>query len=255
MSLNIGGVGRDVAIVRDSDDKKYKKIKISVSDEVDDKMVKTFDSLSINSGRFQYIPDLDRDRDSIYIAGTAGSGKSFWVGQYLREYVKLYPDNKIFFFSESHLEDSAFRGISMKRVIIDSSWIEEPIDFHDFEDCCCIFDDIDALTGKLKKAVYELRDKLLKNSRKAKVSVLSTSHTFTGIDNKAVLNESDVIVFFMQNYNKSLKYLLENYVGLDNDGIKILKQIKSRWCAYVKSYPNVIITERCIFSIKKLQNY
>jgi adenosyl cobinamide kinase/adenosyl cobinamide phosphate guanylyltransferase len=254
MALNIANVGRKIARIRDSSDKKLAGLTFSVSDDPEKlELIKSFDSFKIPTGRFQYIPDPKRDRDTIYIAGAAGSGKSYWAASYLREYMRVFPENPIYFFTESEFEDPAFAGMPLKRVHVDRSLIDEPIDFHEFENCCVLFDDIDALTGLLKKTVYELRDKLLKNSRKRRVTVISTSHTFTGIENKAVLNESDVIVFFMMNYNKSLRYLLENYLGLDLDGIKYIKTIKSRSLAYVKSFPNTIISERSIFTIDKLQ--
>jgi hypothetical protein len=70
---------------------------------------------------------------------------------------------------------------------------------------------------------------------------------------KAVLNESNVIVFFMANYNRALKYLLENYMGIDKDGVKLLKANKSRWTAYIKSFPNVILQEHNIMTLENIQ--
>ena len=54
-----------------------------------------------------------------------------------------------------------------------------------------IFDDIDSIKGKLGKTVHASRDKLLNNSRKFKVSVISTSsHDASGQSLKSVLTES-----------------------------------------------------------------
>ena len=154
------------------------------------------------------------------------------------------------------MEDECLDSIkSLKRIEIDDSLLSEPILYTDFENCLVIFDDVDAMTGKLGKYIYDLRDKLLKNSRKARVSVISTNHTCTGQELKAVLNESNVIVFFMANYNRSLKYLLESYVGLDKKGIEGIKKNKSRWTAYIKSFPNVILQEKDIMTLDKLQNF
>ena len=55
--------------------------------------------------------------------------------------------------------------------------------------------DIDSMKGKLGKTVDALRDKLLKNSRKLKVSVISTSHDACGQILKIVLNESKLLYF------------------------------------------------------------
>lgn len=252
MALNISGVGRDIAIIKNN--KKYKKTIFSVSEEVEDNALnKSFQNFKIDEGVFQYIIDKDRDRDTIFICGSAGSGKSYWAGEYCKEYTKTYPDYPIYLISEGQ-QDPALDGLkNLKRIRIDEGLLEDPIEYTEFSNCLVIFDDTDAMTGKLGKYIYALRDKLLKNSRKNRVSVITTNHTCTGLELKAVLNESNVIVFFMMNYNRALKYLLENYVGLDKDGIKQLKANKSRWTAYIKSFPNVILQEKDIMTINDIQ--
>lgn len=252
MALNISGIGRDIAIIKNN--KKYKKTIFSVSEEIEEnKLNKSFQNFNIEEGCFQYIIDKDRDRDTIFICGSAGSGKSYWAGEYCKEYVKVYPDYPIYLISEGQ-HDPALDGLkNLKRIRIDEGLLEEPIEYTEFNNCLVIFDDTDAMTGKLGKYIYALRDKLLKNSRKNRVSVITTNHTCTGLELKAVLNESNVIVFFMMNYNRALRYLLENYVGLDKEAIKQLKANKSRWTAYIKSFPNVILQEKDIMTINDIQ--
>jgi hypothetical protein len=254
MALNTNNIGRTIAVVKDN--KKYKNVVFSVSeDNEEDEVMKPFYELSIKDGYFQYVPDKHRERDTLFIVGPAGSGKSFYTAQYIKEYKKTFKDNPVYFFSEGK-EDPCIDEIKgVKRVEIDDSFITDPIPWTDFENCLVIFDDIDAINGKLGKAVYSLRDKLLKNGRKNRVSVVSTNHNCSGMELKSVLNESNCIVFFMANYNRSLKYLLTEYVGLNKDGIKALKKIKSRSCCFVKSYPNVIITEKKIMTIDKIQDF
>jgi hypothetical protein len=252
MALNISGIGRDIAIIKNN--KKYKKTIFSVSEEVEDNQLnKSFESFEIKDGTFQYIPDKERDRDTIFICGSAGSGKSYWAGEYCKEYTRIYPNNPIYLISEGLMDPALDDLKNLKRVKIDDGLLEEPIEYTEFQNCLAIFDDVDAMTGKLGKYIYNLRDKLLKNARKAKVSVLTTNHTCTGLELKAVLNESNVIVFFMANYNRALKYLLENYMGIDKDGVKLLKANKSRWTAYIKSFPNVILQEHNIMTLDNIQ--
>lgn len=253
MSLNIENVGRKIATINNN--KKLKSTVISVSETVDD-IMKPFDDLKIQEGNFQYIPDKTRERDTIFVCGVSGSGKSYFCGQYLREYRKTYKDAPIYIISEGD-EDTALDDIkNIKRIKLDDELLENPISWKDFEGpCAVLFDDIDALTGSLYKYVYELRDKLLKNGRKNLITVVTTSHTCTGHDLKAVLSESNVIVFFMGNYNRALKYLLENYVGLNKKGIEALRRKKSRWTCFIKSYPNVILQERDCFTLAKLQEF
>ena len=73
-----------------------------------------------------------------------------------------------------------------------------------------------------------------------------------GIDTKTLLNESNVIVFFMMNYNRSIEYLLKNYIGIDKTGIQKLRNVQSRSTVYIKSFPNVIMTDRYITTLNEL---
>ena len=255
MSLNLHKIGREIAVVRDNP--KMKKAVFSVSNEEkydEDEIIKPFNHFQLQSGTFQYIPDTDRDRDTIFVAGTAGSGKSYWASQYIKEYHRIYPDNAIYLITGNNADDPAFENMKYVKKINLDGILQDPLDYSEFKDCLTVWDDIDCINGKLGKYLYDLRDKLLKNSRKVKVSVLSTAHTFSGMDLKAVLNESDLVVWFNQNYNRSLKYLMENYIGLTKQGIKEVRKIKSRWCAYIKSYPAVLLSEKQISTITHLQS-
>lgn len=254
MSLNLVKVGRELAIVKDNPKMKKAVFSVSNEDKYDEtEIIKSFNHFQLDKGYFQYIPDTDRDRDTIFVAGTSGSGKSYFASQYIKEYHRIYPDNPIYLITGNSAEDPAFENMKYLKKINLEGILQDPLDYTEFKDCLVVADDIDAVSGKLGKYLYDLRDKLLKNSRKVKVSVLSTAHSFTGTDLKAVLNESDVIVFFPSNYNRSLKYLLENYLGLTKEGIKAVRNLKTRWCAFVKSYPNVLITEKTISTLNHLQ--
>lgn len=255
MSLNLYKIGREIAVVKDNSKMKKSVFSVSNDDKYDaDELIKPFNHFQLTSGTFQYIPDIERDRDTIFVAGTAGSGKSYWASQYIKEYHKIYPSNQIYLITGNNADDPAFENMKYVKKINLEGILDDPLPYEEFKDCLAVFDDIDACSGKLGKYLYDLRDKLLKNSRKVKVSVLSTAHTFSGIDLKSVLNESDVIVFFPSNYNRSLKYLLENYLGLTKEGIKAVRKLKTRWCAFVKSYPNVLITEKTISTLSHLQS-
>jgi recombination protein RecA len=96
------------------------------------------------------------------------------VAQYVAEYHKTFKDNLVCLVSENN-EDPAFDKLDyVNRIIIDDMY-ENPIDWKEFENCLVIFDDIDSIKGKLGKTIDDLRDKLLKNSRKFRVFVISTN--------------------------------------------------------------------------------
>ena len=209
--------------------------------------------LKDKDGEFMLSPDKLKERETMYVCGSAGSGKSYFVSKYCHEYHKVFKSNPVFLISENN-EDPAFDDKDYIKRIEINDMVENPIDWTDFKECLVIFDDIDSIKGRLGKTIDDLRDKLLKNSRKFKVSVISTAHDSTGIKLKSVLNESKTIVFFMMNYNRSLKYLLENYLGLDKNVILKLKKTKSRWTAFVKAYPCYLIQQKSIITIPSLEN-
>ncbi len=48
---------------------------------------------------------------------------------------------------------------------------------------------------------------------------------------------------------RSLKYLCENYLGMDKDEIKRLKKLKTRAVTIIKSYPKIVLSERQIYCL------
>jgi hypothetical protein len=252
--FNFSKVGEKIAIIDKS--LKYKRQnKVYMNNKSsDDEFIKEFKSISIDDGEFILSPDKDIERQTLYCCGSAGSGKSYFVAQYVQEYHKTFKNNMIYLVSENE-EDPAFDKLDyVKRIIIEDLH-ENPLDWKEFQNCLIIFDDIDSIKGKLGKTIDDLRDKLLKNSRKFKVSVISTSHDACGVKLKSVLNESKIIVFFMLNYNRSLKYLLESYLGLGKNAIQKLRKNSntSRWTAYVKGYPSYLVQQKLITTVNKYE--
>ena len=243
--MNTSHIGQEIAIIKDS--AQNKNVKIFVSDEEEDNpTIKFFNSLELENGKFQVTPDKNKERTSIFIVGRNGSGKSYWIRDYIIEFKKKFPKYPIYLFSSKNEDDNLDEIKEIKRVPIDESFVSEPLNYECLKESLCIFDDVDGLKGKLKDEIYYLRDIILKNGRSYKIHCISTNHDATGKDVQAPLNESDMIVFFMKNYNRCLKYLLENYIGLEKEQIAILRRNKSRATTYIKTYPNVVVQERNI---------
>ena len=253
--FNLEKVGEKIAVINNSVRYKRKnKIYLNKDILMSEDIIKESNDIKIENGEIMLSPDKDTERITMYCCGSAGSGKSYFVAQYCEQYHKTFKNNPIFLISENDSDPAFDSKDYIKRIIIEDLY-ENPLDWREFENCMVIFDDIDSIKGKLGKTVDALRDKLLKNSRKFKVSVVSTSHDACGQSLKSVLNESKIIVFFMLNYNRSLKYLLENYLGLDKNTILKLKKTSdsSRWTAYVKGYPSYLIQQKLITTIKKYE--
>ena len=249
--MNITKIGRQIARIVNEVNKKI--ISIATPEENNELELKIFNQMEIKSGKLQYLPN-NESRDVIAVLGSSGSGKSYWIKSYCEEYHRKFPKYEIFLFSESD-EDPLFDKVKyIKRIQINDELLDDPIIWDEFKDCLVIFDDIDALKGDYKKYIYALRDKLLKNSRKFNVSVIVSNHNMTdGHDTKSLLNESNIIVFFMNNnFNRSIQYLLTSYIGLSKEGIDKLKNIETRPTVYIKSYPQIIMTDKFISTINEL---
>ena len=88
---------------------------------------------------------------------------------------------------------------------------------------------------------------ILNTGRHERVSVIFTSHlSCAGNETKLILCEAHSITIFPKNAgNRSLKYLLDSYFGLDKYQINYIKNAKnSRWITIIKTYPSVLISEK-----------
>ena len=92
---------------------------------------------------------------------------------------------------------------------------------------------------------------LLETGRHFNASVIYTSHLpCAGNDTKRILNEAHSITIFPNGLGgRSLKYLLDSYLGLDKEQIKRVKKTDSRWVTIMKSYPMVVLTEKEAYTL------
>ena len=217
--LNFNDVGRPLCRIVGG---KYDKKVISVSDKFsskddDETMMKEFRLLKIpNDAKLQQIPDTTKEREIIYMTGPSGSGKSTYTRKYLEQWRKKNKDKEIYMFS-SLPEDESLDEIKPKRIRLDASLHESPIDIKESADSVIIFDDIDVIPDKkIWEEVYKILKKLLEISRRHRVTALCTNHPPTnGKDTRRILNESHQVVDFPHSASGRIKYLLIDYLGLD----------------------------------------
>ena len=166
----------------------------------------------------------------------------------------MYPKNAVYLVTDG-LDDPCLDKLEFIQRIPLDGMENDPIPYQEFKNCIVCFDDVDSIANKkLYLSIYNLRDSLLKNSRKACVSVVTTSHLCTGKELRSVLSESRIIVFFPANLNRQLVYLLKSYVGIvDKIGINKIRKSTSRWMCFIKTTPNVMMSEQSIQSLNSLQ--
>lgn len=248
--MNFEGQGTPIAIIKTS------KTKNPPILSVDDKKTAQHcftDYALKGDDKFQVIPNPNTERQIVYITAQSGAGKSWWCKEYCEEYKKIFPKREIYLFSSLAEDKSIDKIKGLKRINIKTpEFLSDEITAEDFQKSLVIFDDCDAITDKkLKTKLYGIMNNLLEIGRHWSVSLLITSHLpCAGNDTKRILNESHQIVIFPHSLGgRSLKYLLESYLGLDKKQIKRVKQIDGRWVCIYKTYPQVIIGEQIVYTI------
>jgi hypothetical protein len=244
--LNTEKVGRPLCRVVGGE--LSKKI-ISVSTDEKEETQREFSSIHLDDGVFSVIPDKTSERQIGYITGQSGSGKSTWVRKYCMEYRKIFPKNEIYLIS-SLPEDESLDEIKPKRICVDERWVSDPLSAEDFQDSLVISDDVDVISQKgIRKAIIDLLNQILEIGRHYRISCLLTNHLPTaGNDTKRILNECAFMVIFPHGSSaRGLKYLCEQYLGLDSKDLKQMKKMKSRWCAIFKNFPMVCVCEKDIW--------
>jgi len=245
--MNVENIGSPIALILDENKKNNNQV-LSVEPKKD-AVVTMLNELSLKDKKgqkFQQIPNPNTERSILYVTGASGSGKSYYTKAYCDCYRKIYPKREIYLFS-SLTDDSSIDKIKgLKRVKITPEFLGEDISAKDFKDSLVIFDDTDCITDKRQKLKLQgILNSVLETGRHFNTSVIYTSHSAcAGNDTKKILNEAHSITIFPTGLGgRSLKYLLDQYMGLDKEQIKKIKKLESRWVTITKTYPMCVLSE------------
>jgi len=247
--MNFENQGNPIAIIKTTKTKKTPVL------SVDDKKVAqhSFNEYTLTGeDKFQPVPNPLTERQILYITGSSGSGKSFFCKMYCDEFKKLYPKRDVYLFSSINDDSSIDKVKGLKRIKLSDDFLKDELKAEDFANSLVIFDDVDCLTDKkMKLKVQAVLNSILETGRHYNVYCLYTSHLpCAGNDTKRILNEAHSITFFPHSLGgRSLKYLLESYLGLDKAQIKKIKGLSSRWVSVMKTYPQVVISEKEVYAI------
>jgi hypothetical protein len=145
-------------------------------------------------------------------------------------------------------EDKNLDSVRLNRVRIDDSLIDEPLTMEDFRDCLLIFDDTDVIPDKAHKAaVYSLLDQALQTGRHFNTSVIISQHLPNSKHLRVALTEMMWFCYFPFGATGSTRYVLTNYVGLEEKQLAKIKATRSRWAVCFKNFPQCVLTEKNIF--------
>jgi hypothetical protein len=247
--MNFENVGNQIAVVVN---KKGKIIKtLSITDKPE-KATNSYPEMELNNEyRFQQIPNKEKERDVLYVAGQSGSGKSHYILKYAEQYHRMFPTNDIYLFSTLSSDSTLDKAnCCVKKVLLNNNFLNEDFSIDDFAHSLLIFDDVDTISNtKMKNKVYEILNMVLETGRHSKTSVAYSSHlACKGNESKRILNECHSVTIFCKTMgSRSLKYLLDNYFGLDKNEVKKIKSLPSRAVTILRSYPTVILSEKSAY--------
>lgn len=252
--MNTEKIGNILAEIKN---KKTNKSRI-IYNEFDDSNIKNYmlDIKLSNDEVIEQIPNKNSERDVLYITGASGSGKSYYCKNYLLQYNKSYPTRPIYIFS-SLIEDETLDNAKIKnfrRINLNEEFLQTDLQLSDFKDCCVFFDDCDNLSNKrLKTKIFNILNTLLQTARHTNTTVIVTSHLPTnGFETKIILAEAKTITIFPSRLgSRALKYLLNDYLGLDRNDIKLIKKLKTRWYTIFRTNPLIGMSEQGIYCINQ----
>ena len=186
--------------------------------------------------------------EKIYVSGVSGSGKSTYIGHYIKEFKKIFKKDEIFIFSSVN-EDKAFDKYNPIRIPIDETLITEPFIITDFEESLSIFDDTDTIRNKeYRNIVNGIKAEIIEIGRHYESRIIVSSHMISNFhQTRQILNECTSITFFPK---ASGVYHIKNYLktnaGLDKNQIERVLKLNSRWVTIYRTYPSYIVWERGI---------
>lgn len=189
--------------------------------------------------RYMFLPNRKHgSRDIIYACGKSGGGKSFLMDAFAVLYHRLFPANKILFFSKNDFKGDVSLTHDIYKPIPIEPFIEEleKTDYaegHQFKNTLLVMDDIGVLRNdkRQEKVLWQFIDAALENMRKKNVSIYIISHVPTNYRQTALLvREVHHYVVYPKAQQVSSDRMLRNYLGLNARAVsRIVDEPLSRW--------------------------
>ena len=182
------------------------------------------------------------------IVGQGLCGKSTLCGLLAKSYKKQYKENEVFVFSSLE-SDKALDICKPKRIMIDESFIDDPIELPELANSLCIFDDLHDITDKeLLKTVLALRDKIYSMGRHHNIAIISSDQlAFKGHESKGIMTNSFVFIMFPIVSKYQCVQFLTRYMFLPKEQIHKICDLKSRFVLINKNNPLYVLHEHGFF--------
>jgi len=200
-------------------------------------------------------PILDEPSYRIFVSGLSGSGKSYFISEFLKHNKLKIKGAGIFLFSPVQDDKALSKIKNLIHINIDD--IEKEMKGKEFtiEDLprgsVCIFDDVESFPKHTAKQYLAFRDICLERGRHSDISTITVSHNATnGHTTKTSIRESQYWVLFPKHNSRDTKNILKLYGGLDKPEIDEICSMPTRWVFYKKSVPKYCVGEHSIITFE-----
>ena len=211
---------------------------------------------------FQPVPILeDNQIERLYISGASGSGKSFYLSKWLKEFVKLKgnKDVPIYLFStveydealDDPFEDQLIRVLDE---IDEEEFVNDPPSLDDYEEgSVLVFDDIMKVSNaRLRITLLSILNSLQEIARHKKLTLITTSHIISDYHaTRTVLNEATAITVFPRYAGglAGVRDYLKRKIGMSPHEIKKFLGLSknSRWVSLYKRTNMFVISQKTVY--------
>jgi len=223
--------------------RKYEDAKMFVNNSL-----KKFLDYGKDATLFPIVEPLDKASCHLFLSGQTGSGKSYFLSQFLKHNPpkKLQP---ILLFSPVKNDPSlkSIKGLVQVDLVEFEEEHKRDLEYDDIpEKAICLFDDIES-DSNFSKFLMNLRDKVLEVGRHKCQSCFTISHNPMGHNKtKASIRESFYAVIFPHSNPRDCGALLSKYFGYTKKMIDEVMATKSRWVMVSKRVPQYWVSSHSI---------
>ncbi len=212
--------------------------------------------------KMEHFPNIKK-RDVLYITGSSGCGKTTIIGNYTRNFKRLFnsSDKDVILFRPTTTDDPALDDIELLKIPINDNLLDDKLAVEDLQSPdkqprLVIFDDVEGiLDNKLRKYVFDLSDQIDTCGRKNELYTIRINHLITDYKNtRTVLNEMTSLTLFPHDTSPdNAKYVLTKQFGMNRHQINELLNIPSRWITITRNFPKFVMYETGIKLLSEIK--